>query len=67
MGDESFKNKCQKRMDSFWDSHVTIIVVSHSMEFIKESCDKAIWLNKGSIEIAGESEEVVSSYIQSVN
>ena len=54
-------------MDSFWDSHVTIIVVSHSMEFIKESCDKAIWLNKGSIEIAGESEEVVSSYIQSVN
>jgi ABC-type polysaccharide/polyol phosphate transport system ATPase subunit len=67
VGDESFKNKCQKRMDRFWDSHVTIIVVSHSMQFIKQSCDKAIWLTKGGIEQAGKSEEVVSSYIKSVS
>ncbi|MFN5564891.1 MAG: ABC transporter ATP-binding protein [Pseudanabaena sp.] len=67
VGDESFRNKCQKRMDGFWDSHVSILVVSHSMEFIKQSCDKAIWLNKGGIELAGESEKVVTSYIQSVS
>ncbi|TYQ27670.1 ABC transporter ATP-binding protein [Pseudanabaena sp. UWO310] len=66
VGDESFRNKCQKRMDRFWDSHVTIIVVSHSMEFIKQSCDKTIWLNKGRIELIGESEKVANSYIQRV-
>ena len=66
VGDESFRNKCQKRMDGFWDSHVTIIVVSHSMEFIKQSCNKAIWLNKGRIELVGESENVANSYIQHV-
>ncbi|WP_055074138.1 ABC transporter ATP-binding protein [Pseudanabaena sp. 'Roaring Creek'] len=66
VGDESFRNKCQKRMDRFWDSHVTIIVVSHSMEFIKQSCNKAVWLNKGRIELIGESEKVANSYIQRV-
>ena len=66
VGDESFKNKCQRRIDKFWDSHVTILVVSHSMDFIKQSCDQAIWLNKGSIKMAGKSEEVVQSYLDSV-
>lgn len=66
VGDESFKNKCQKRMDKFWDSHVTILVVSHSMEFIQQSCDKAIWLSKGNIKLAGESAKVVKSYLDSV-
>jgi len=66
VGDESFRNKCQKRIDKFWDSHVTILVVSHSMEFIKQSCDMAIWLTKGNINLAGNSENVVKSYLNSV-
>ncbi|MCW5314790.1 ATP-binding cassette domain-containing protein [Nostoc sp. KVJ3] len=67
VGDESFKNKCKQRMDKFWEAHVTIIVVSHSMEFIQQSCDKAIWLNKGNIKLAGEANEVVRVYLKSVN
>jgi len=66
VGDESFRNKCQKRIDKFWDSHVTILVVSHSMEFIKQSCHTAIWLTKGNINLAGNSENVVKSYLDSV-
>lgn len=66
VGDESFKHKCQKRMDKFWESHVTIIMVSHSMEFIKQSCNKAIWLNKGCLKLSGKSEDVVASYLKSV-
>jgi len=66
VGDESFKNKCKKRIDKFWDSHVTILVVSHSMNFIQQSCDKAIWLTKGQINLAGDSEKVVKSYLDSI-
>jgi len=66
VGDESFKNKCQKRIDKFWESHVTILVVSHSMDFIQKSCDKAIWLSKGNLKLAGDSIEVVKSYLDSV-
>lgn len=67
VGDESFKNKCQKRIDKFWDSHVTILVVSHSMKFIQTSCNKVIWLNKGRIKMLGESDSVVKSYLDSVS
>ncbi|MEH1923359.1 ABC transporter ATP-binding protein [Nostoc sp.] len=67
VGDESFKNKCKQRMDKFWDTKATVLVVSHSMEFIKQSCNKAIWLEKGNIKLSGESNEVVESYFKSVN
>ena len=66
VGDEKFKNKCKKRIDKFWDSHVTILVVSHSMEFIQQSCDKAIWITKGNINLEGDAGKVVESYIDSV-
>lgn len=65
VGDESFKNKCQKRIEKFWEDHVTILVVSHSMEFIAKSCDKAIWLNKGHIHLSGDAETVINSYLVS--
>ena len=65
VGDESFKNKCQKRIDKFWEDHVTILVVSHSMEFIARSCNKAIWLSKGSVNLSGDAEIVIKSYLVS--
>jgi ABC-type polysaccharide/polyol phosphate transport system ATPase subunit len=66
VGDESFKNKCQRRIDKFWESHVTILVVSHSMNLIEKSFDKAIWLSKGQIKLAGKSREILKSYLGSV-
>ncbi len=47
VGDESFKNKCKQRIDQFWDANATVLVVSHSMDFIQQSCNKVIWLSKG--------------------
>jgi ABC-2 type transport system ATP-binding protein len=66
VGDESFRHKCQKRIDKFWKSHVTILVVSHSMDFIRKSCDRAIWLNRGSLHLTGDSKEVVELYLDSI-
>lgn len=66
VGDESFKNKCQKRMDNFWQEHVTILVVSHSMELIKQSCNKVIWMEKGKIKLIGQPQEVIDAYLNSI-
>jgi len=66
VGDESFKNKSKQRMNKFWDAKATVLVVSHSMDFIKQSCNKAIWLEKGNIKSSGKSDEVVESYFESV-
>ena len=66
VGDESFKNKCQKRMNNFWQEHITILVVSHSMELIKQSCNKVIWMEKGKIKLIGKAQEVIDAYLNSI-
>lgn len=67
VGDESFKHKCQRRMERFWESQTTILVVSHDLNFICESCKRVIWLEKGKINLIGEPKDVVDSYLQKVN
>lgn len=64
VGDARFKIKSKKRMQQFWEKKITIIVVSHSLDFIKESCDRTIWLNQGRIIEAGNSVEVVDHYLE---
>jgi lipopolysaccharide transport system ATP-binding protein len=67
VGDESFKNKSKRRIKQFWKSNATILVVSHDLTLIKDSCEQAICLNKGKIEVTGNSDEVVDYYLSSIN
>ena len=66
VGDENFKKKSKQRMDKFWDGHATILVVSHTMEFICDSCNSAIWLDKGKIRFMGNAEDAVQEYLNNV-
>ena len=67
VGDESFKNKCKRRLKKFWNSNATILVVSHDLTLIQESCDQAIWLNKGQLQCQGTPEDVIKFYLDSVH
>ena len=67
VGDESFKHKCQRRMESFWENQATILVVSHDLPFIRESCKRVIWLEKGKINLSGTSDDVVNCYLKNVD
>lgn len=66
VGDERFKQKCQERMDKLWNGHTTILVVSHGLEFIRQSCERAIWLDRGKIRFAGSAEEAIAHYLYAV-
>jgi ABC-2 type transport system ATP-binding protein/lipopolysaccharide transport system ATP-binding protein len=66
VGDESFKNKCKQRIDKFWEANATVLVVSHDLGFIQQSCDRAIWLNKGQIKFSGIAEDAVKTYLSSL-
>jgi ABC-2 type transport system ATP-binding protein len=65
VGDERFKQKCQQRMKQFWQANVTVLLVSHSMDLIQESCDRVIWLEKGKIKFIGTPQEAVKIYLDS--
>jgi ABC-type polysaccharide/polyol phosphate transport system ATPase subunit len=66
VGDERFKNKSRQRINNFWDGNATVLVVSHDLDFIRKSCQRAIWLNKGQVKFLGSADETVDYYLQSV-
>ena len=63
VGDERFKAKCQERMQQLWQAHTTVLVVSHEMEFIRDSCDQVIWLHQGRIHKVGSAKEIIDAYL----
>jgi ABC-type polysaccharide/polyol phosphate transport system ATPase subunit len=62
VGDIAFQKKCLDKMNEFKKEKVTIVFVSHSMEQVKNFCDKVIYLKEGRVEYEGEVEEGVKKY-----
>ena len=62
VGDEAFQRKCQMRMNGFRDSNTTSILVSHSMDTILSLCERAAWLDHGTVRAIGPSSEVIAEY-----
>ena len=67
VGDAAFQEKCQERMHKMLDNGTTLLFVSHTMATVRELCDHAIWLNKGSVIMQGEAEGVCDAYMDSLS
>ncbi|MBN3884874.1 MAG: ABC transporter ATP-binding protein [Nostoc sp.] len=67
VGDESFKNKCKRRIEQFWNQNATVLVVSHDLKFIKQSCVRGIWLEQGKVRFMGNADETADYYLNSVS
>lgn len=63
VGDESFRQKCKQRIDKFWNADATVLVVSHDLQFIQQSCEWVIWLEKGKIKQVGDTQKIVQEYL----
>lgn len=65
VGDASFKKKSFNKMkELISDENRTVIIVSHSMDTIKELCSKVLWIHNGEVKMYGESREVVEKYLE---
>jgi len=62
VGDESFQRKCQTRMKGFRNGKTTSIMVSHSMDSVQSLCERAAWLDHGTVRAVGPSIDVVAEY-----
>ncbi|AMM51708.1 ABC transporter [Rufibacter sp. DG15C] len=64
VGDADFQKKCLGKMREVSQAQGrTILFVSHSMQAIKNLCDKALWLNKGELQAFGDVHTVVNNYL----
>lgn len=66
VGDAGFQIKCENRIRELKESGTTILLVSHNMTNITLHCDRAIWLDKGSVAERGEPAVVTDAYLESV-
>lgn len=62
VGDEAFREKCQRRMQTFREEGSTILMVAHDMATISALCPRAVWLQRGKIGLIGPADEVVKAY-----
>ena len=62
VGDFRFQQKCKERMANMMKGGTTLLFVSHSEAQVKELCQKAVWLKKGNIQMAGSVDEVCAAY-----
>lgn len=66
VGDADFQKKCLGKMREVSQADGrTILFVSHSMQAVKNLCDKALWLKKGRMEAFAEVSTVVNKYLTS--
>ncbi len=64
VGDAQFQKKCLGKMQEVGQEGRTVLFVSHNMVALKSLCEKAVWLNAGSVVENGRAEDVVSNYQQ---
>ncbi len=62
VGDIAFQKKSSARMKQLIEESAALVVVSHSMQTIRELCTRCIWLDKGRLMASGPTEDVVGEY-----
>lgn len=63
VGDAAFQEKCNQYFASL-NKNQTIILVTHSMENVRQFCDRAILIDQGKIIKEGDPEVVADAYLK---
>ena len=64
VGDQHFQEKCFKKMRQLREEGKTMVFVTHSMDSVKNLCDRAVWLYEGKVKMDGNTSEVVDEYLR---
>ena len=65
VGDADFQEKSRKRMLELMSGGTTVLFVSHSLQQIREMCDRVVWLEHGEVQMVGETKEICDQYEKS--
>jgi ABC-type polysaccharide/polyol phosphate transport system ATPase subunit len=62
-GDISFNHKAAKRMEELVKKSKTAVIVTHSTQFVREHCTRALYLEKGHVKYFGDPDRAVDMYV----
>jgi lipopolysaccharide transport system ATP-binding protein len=63
VGDSAFQQKCLGKMQNIGRSGRTVVLVSHNMSVVNQLCDKAVWIDGGTVQRIGAAPKVIAEYL----
>jgi lipopolysaccharide transport system ATP-binding protein len=67
VGDIKFKKKSSEKIKSLMSEGVTVLLVSHSVNQIRDICNKCIWIENGHLVMDGDADVVCDAYEEHAN
>lgn len=67
VGDSEFQKKSFEKFLEFKNLGKTIILVTHTMQVVRDICDTATWINQGTHVVTGDADSVVDRYEASIS
>jgi ABC-type polysaccharide/polyol phosphate transport system ATPase subunit len=62
VGDASFRERCDERIQRFVNGGSTVIVVSHELATIRRLCTRTVWMAEGAVLADGRTDAIVDRY-----
>lgn len=62
VGDEGFQNRSKERMLELMGGGTTVLFVSHSLEQIRQMCDRVVWLENHKVKMIDKADVVCNEY-----
>ncbi len=66
-GDAAFQEKAEERINELMANARILVFASHDLEALAKICNKAIWMDHGTIKLKGTPDEVIQAYIDHVH
>jgi ABC-type polysaccharide/polyol phosphate transport system ATPase subunit len=66
VGDAAFLDKAKARIHSLLDRSHVVIIVSHDLKALRETCTRGVWMKKGRIVGDGPIDETIDRYLEDV-
>lgn len=67
VGDASFQDKANKRLQDLHARTEIVVLAIHSSDAIRKTCNKVLWMERGKVRMFGKVDEVVSAYDKHMN
>jgi teichoic acid transport system ATP-binding protein len=66
VGDKAFQMRSEERIRELRKEAGTVFLVSHALPTVLETCNRALWIDHGTLKMDGSAPEVVAAYEASV-
>lgn len=62
VGDMAFYEKASAKMQAMLERAKAVVLVTHDMSFVRKVCNRAIWLDRGTVRFDGNPNDAVAQY-----